>query len=209
VAPFAVGIETALDGGVASPEGVSGAGASVRVRRAAEWATGLAPGRVARRAGTERTPDHARQRAGTPFRADPDAFVGLLLAEFALYYPLEDGRRFVVRLERMTPLPAGVRDEPFEAVEETTRTLLEGRVPAALVRGGVAGVALFLTGVPHAVSIAVAMTPLATVPVVGVSPVLGGAVVYPSLQVNAPPRGPSPSVGCRPSRSRAATCGPG
>mgnify|MGYP006306730665 CR=1 FL=1 len=48
----------------------------------------------------------------------------------------------------------------------------------AIVQGFVAGVSLFLTGVPEAPLLTVAMMFLAIVPVVGVAPILGGAVVY-------------------------------
>jgi predicted PurR-regulated permease PerM len=56
--------------------------------------------------------------------------------------------------------------------------VLTGHVLVAFVQGLVAGVALFVTGIPQAVLLTGAMMLLAVVPIVGVAPVLGGAVVY-------------------------------
>jgi predicted PurR-regulated permease PerM len=186
VAPFAVGIEMALDDGIAFLEEVSEAGAFGRIHRTVEGATGLSlPVESLVDRALERARDYTSQRATTLFRAGLHASIGLLLAVFVLYYLLADGRQFVAWLERMTPLPSGVRDELFGAVDEMTWAVLKGHVLVALVQGAVAGVALFLTGVPHALSLTVAMMLLAIVPIVGVSPVLGGAVVYLFLQGDA------------------------
>lgn len=183
VVPFAVGIEMALDDGLAFLEKISEAGAFARIHRAVEGTTGLSlPVESLVDRGIERARDYTSQRATTLFRAGLHVFIGLLLAVFVLYYLLADGRRFVAWLERMTPLPAGVRDELFESVDDMTWAVLKGHVLVAIVQGAVAGVALFLTGVPHALSLTVAMMFLAIIPIIGVSPVLGGALVYLFLQ---------------------------
>ena len=181
--PLALGAEMALDNGITLLEDINEAGAFGRLHRALERTFGVSvPVESLVDRGLERARDYTSQRATTLFRAGLHAFVGFLLAAFVLYYLLADGRRFVAWLERMTPLPVDVRDELFESVDRMTWAVLKGHVLVALVQGVVAGVALFLTGVPHALSLTVAMMFLAVVPIIGVSPVLGGAIVYLVLQ---------------------------
>ena len=181
--PVAVGVEMALDGGITFLEDITDAGAFSRLHRVVERTVGVSvPIEPLVEGGIERARDYTSQRATTLFRAGLHAFVGALLAAFVLYYLLADGRRFVRWLRRMTPLPAAVRDELFESVDEMTWAVLKGHVLVALVQGAVAGVALFLTGVPYALSLTVAMMFLAVIPIIGVSPVLGGAIVYLVLQ---------------------------
>jgi predicted PurR-regulated permease PerM len=188
VAPLVIGVEMALDSGISFLEEVSEAGAFSRLHRLVERTTGIAvPIEPLVDRGIERARGYTRQRATTILRTGLHAFVGLLVAVFVLYYLLADGRRFVRWLKRMTPLPVGVRDELFESVDDMTWAVLKGHVLVALVQGAVAGVPLFLTGVPHALSLTVAMMFLAIVPIIGVSPVLGGAIVYLVLQGNTLP----------------------
>lgn len=182
-APIVLGVEIALDSGITFLEDITEAGAFGRLHRIVERTVGVSvPIEPLVRQGIERARDYTSQRATTLFRAGLHAFIGFLLAAFVLYYLLADGRQFVHWLKRMTPLPVAVRDELFQSVDEMTWAVLKGHVLVAIVQGAIAGVALFLTGVPHALSLTVAMMFLAIVPVIGVSPVLGGAIVYLFIQ---------------------------
>ncbi|WP_408958072.1 AI-2E family transporter [Natrinema sp. 74] len=106
------------------------------------------------------------------------SFLGFLLLVFVLYYLLKDGDRAVEWVRRITPLPPGVNDELIAATNRMTWAILKGHVLVAFIQGAVAGVALFVTGVPEAAILTVAMMVLALVPIVGVAPILGGAVLY-------------------------------
>lgn len=179
VAALTVGGTLAIQRGAELLEGVSrsdlvrqadrllaqyvGAGISVEplARRAADWLTSSVGG-----------------SATSIASAGLDAFIGFLLLTFVLYYLLKDGRRFVAWLERVTPLAPEVRDELFAAADDMTWAVLKGHVLVAAAQGAVAGVSLFITGVPQAGVLTAAMMVLALIPVIGVAPVLGGAVVF-------------------------------
>ena len=106
------------------------------------------------------------------------ATIGFFLFLFVFYYLLKDGERLVGWVKETIPLAPSVRDELFRSGDDMTRAVLKGHVLVAMVQGAVAGVSLFVTGVPEALLLTVAMMLLAIVPVIGLSPVMGGAVVY-------------------------------
>jgi len=104
--------------------------------------------------------------------------LGLLLLLFLLYYLLKDGDTLVRWAKRVTPLPRGVQDDLYAEAEEATWAVLKGHVFVATVQGFVSGLGLFALGIPNAAFWTVVMMFLAMVPIVGVSPVLGGATIY-------------------------------
>lgn len=104
--------------------------------------------------------------------------LGVILLLFVLYYLLKDGPSFVRWTKYVMPLPPDVREELYAQADDMTWAVLKGHVLVALVQGLVSGVGLFLTGIPGAALLTVAMMFLAIVPIVGVSPVYAGAIVY-------------------------------
>ncbi|WP_224270477.1 AI-2E family transporter [Haloprofundus salinisoli] len=109
------------------------------------------------------------------------ATLGLLLLVFVLYYLLKDGDSLVEWLKYVTPLPHTVQDELYAKTNAMTWAVLKGHVLVAVVQGVVAGVGLFVTGVPNAGFWTVVMMVVALVPILGVGVVLGPAVVYLAL----------------------------
>ena len=179
VAPLTFGVNVVLTEGTALLEGVSRASVFSRVERVLDRNLGLSVQVQSTVAPVvDQLTAYARGSASAVVRASLHAFVGFLLLTFVLYYLLKDGRLFVAWLKRMTPLAAPVRDELFASVDAMIWAVLKGHVLVAVIQGVVAGVSLFLTGVPRAPVLTVAMMVLAIVPIVGVAPVLGGAVVY-------------------------------
>jgi len=179
VAALTLGITLAVQRSAALLEGVSRSGL---VRRADQLlaqyvGAGVSVEPLARR-GADRLSSYVGGSATSIASAGLHAFIGFLLLTFVLYYLLKDGRQFVAWLERVTPLAPGVRDELFAAADDMTWAVLKGHVLVAAVQGAVAGVSLFVTGVPQAAVLTAAMMVLALIPVIGVAPVLGGAVVF-------------------------------
>jgi predicted PurR-regulated permease PerM len=174
-----LGVGVLIERGTALLEGVSRAEALGRADRLLERRTGAeVPLRSLVRRGTERLTGIAGDSAPSVLSAGLHGFLGFLLLVFVLYYLLTDGDRAVARVKRSVPLPPAVTEELFASLTEMTWAIVKGHVLVAFVQGVVAGVALFVTGVPRAALLTVAMMILALVPVVGVAPVLGGAVVY-------------------------------
>jgi predicted PurR-regulated permease PerM len=183
VGPVTFGVEAVLDVWPALLDEFSNAGGFSRLDRLIERTVGVSiPVESLARRGIERAGAYTSGRTTSLFRAGLHAFVGFLLSTFVLYYLFADGRQFVAWLKRMTPLSTDVRDELFRSVDEMMWAVLKGHVLVAVVQGAIAGVSLFVTGVPYALSLTVAMMFLAIVPIVGVSPVLAGAVVFLFLQ---------------------------
>lgn len=108
--------------------------------------------------------------------------LGVLLLLFVEYYLLKDGAALASWVLSSIPLPEAVARELFSAAEEMTWAVLKGHVLVAAVQGIVAGVGLFVAGIPNAALWTAVMAVLALVPVVGVAPVLGGAVLYLAVQ---------------------------
>jgi len=104
--------------------------------------------------------------------------LGFLLLTFLLYYLLKDGRQLIGWLDRTLPLDPGVREELFASTSAMLWAILKGHVLVAIVQGLVAGFSLAVTGVPYAFVLTVVMIILSLIPIIGVAPVLGGAVVY-------------------------------
>jgi predicted PurR-regulated permease PerM len=122
------------------------------------------------------------ERTSTVAGASIHAFVGVLLLIFLLYYLLKDGEKLVGWVKHVTPLPKDVQDRLYEEAETATWAVLKGHVFVAIVQGLVSGVGLFVLGIPNAIFWTVAMMFLAIIPIVGVAPVLGGAIIYLVMQ---------------------------
>ncbi|UPW01592.1 AI-2E family transporter [Halorussus gelatinilyticus] len=104
--------------------------------------------------------------------------LGVLLLLFLLYYLLKDGDVLIRWAKGVTPLPRKVQDDLYAEAEEATWAVLKGHVFVATVQGFVSGLGLIALGLPNAAFWTVVMMFLAMVPIVGVSPVLGGATIY-------------------------------
>lgn len=174
-----VGVNAAVERGVPLLEDVTAAGTLRRLDAYLERYAGLSLSvQSLVRQATDQVTAYVRERSSTILEWGLHAFVGFLLLTFVLYYLLKDGRRFVGWIESVVPLAPGVSDELFESASSMTWAVLKGHVLVAVVQGAVAGVGLFVAGVPQALLLTVAMMFLAVVPIVGVAPILGGAVVY-------------------------------
>ncbi|WP_135535676.1 AI-2E family transporter [Halostella pelagica] len=104
--------------------------------------------------------------------------IGFGITVFLLYYLLKDGAEFVAWLKDVVPLPPDVQDELFEEIDNVMWAVLAGHVFVAAVQGGIAGVGLFVTGIPNALFWTVVMMVLALLPVVGAFLVWGPAAVF-------------------------------
>ncbi len=179
VGSLVLGATVVIERSVTLLEGVSRARILGQVDRVLEQRLGVnVPVRVLAQRATDRATAYASGSASSVLSSGMHAFLGFLLFVFVLYYLLKDGDRAVEWIRRITPLPPGVNEELVASTDNMMWAILKGHVLVAFVQGGVAGVALFVTGVPEAAILTIAMMVLALVPVVGVAPILGGAVIY-------------------------------
>ena len=106
------------------------------------------------------------------------ALIGIALAAFLLFFFLRDGRRFVDWLFEVTPLPAAVQRDLAADVNDLMWAVLVGHVLVSAIQGILAGIGLFVTGVPNAVFWTFMMIILALLPVIGAFLVWGPAAAY-------------------------------
>lgn len=104
--------------------------------------------------------------------------IGLGLTLFLLYYFLKDSDRFGRWLRRTIPFPDRVQDRLYDEIDGIMRAVIVGHLFVAIVQGVLAGIGLFVLGVPNATLWTVVMVVLSLLPVVGSFLVWGPAVVY-------------------------------
>jgi len=104
--------------------------------------------------------------------------VGLGLALFLLFFFLKDGERLVGWVREITPLPEDVQDSLYENVSDITAAVLLGHVVVAIIQGSIAGIGLFVVGIPNALFWTFMMIILALLPIIGAFLVWGPASFY-------------------------------
>lgn len=104
--------------------------------------------------------------------------IGLTMMVFLLYYFLKDGSEMVQWFKEMLPIPEEVKDNVFERVNRTTWAVIRGHLLIAVIQGLIAGLGLFLTGVPNYLFWTFVMIVLGIVPVIGSVIVWGPASFY-------------------------------
>ena len=112
------------------------------------------------------------------FGTAADLLVGTALAVFLLYYFLKDADRFGRWLERTVPLSERVYSQLHQEFNDVMWAVLVSHVFIAVVQGVVAGLGLFVLGVPSAAFWTLVMIILAVMPIIGSFLVWGPAVVY-------------------------------
>ena len=106
------------------------------------------------------------------------ATLGGALLLFLLFYLLRDGTSFVAWIRATVPLPPRVTDRLLEQIHKTTWGAVIGHTFAALVQALVAGLGLYLAGIPNVVFWTFVMAILAFLPIIGVFLIWAPAAVY-------------------------------
>ncbi|MFB6145768.1 MAG: AI-2E family transporter [Candidatus Nanohaloarchaea archaeon] len=104
--------------------------------------------------------------------------VGIPLMLFLIYYLLKDGDDMVSWVKDVTPLPKGIQDKLYERINVTTWAVIKGHVFIAFAQGLIAGVGLWLTGVPNYSFWTFIMIILGFIPIIGTIFVWAPAAVY-------------------------------
>ncbi len=112
------------------------------------------------------------------FGALTHALIGLGLLLFLLYYLLKDGDSLMAWLTDVTPLPAEVQHDLYDELREVMWAVLAGHVLIAIIEGVIAGIGLFVTGVPNAAFWTFVMVILSLVPLIGAPLVWIPASIY-------------------------------
>jgi len=107
-----------------------------------------------------------------------NATIGLGLAVFVLFYVLRDGDRLMAWIQSATPLPDPVQTKLYGRVDDVTRAVLLGHVLVAIIQGAIAGIGLFVVGLPNVLLWTGVMILLALLPFIGTFLVWGPAGIY-------------------------------
>ncbi|TKX60154.1 AI-2E family transporter [Halorubrum sp. SS7] len=106
------------------------------------------------------------------------ASVGLSLALFLLYYTLIDGPAFVRWIRDTSPLPPDVTADLVDRIDAMTRGVVIGHISVSLLQAVIAGLGLWVAGIPNVVFWTFVMAVLALLPLIGAFFVWGPAAAY-------------------------------
>ena len=104
--------------------------------------------------------------------------LGLALVLFLVYYLLREGEEFVAWAHQLVPLPAAVTSELFDQIDRMTWGVVIGHISVALLQAVIAGVGLWVAGIPNVVFWTFVMAVLALLPLIGAFLVWGPAALY-------------------------------
>ncbi len=93
--------------------------------------------------------------------------LGLIITVIVTYYALLNGRSFLVRFKRATPMADGLEDRFIAEAKATVDGVIWGQMLASGLQGTLGGVAFFVTGLPNAFFWGFVMAVLSFLPVVG------------------------------------------
>ncbi len=105
-------------------------------------------------------------------------FIGIALVLFLVFYLLRDGQAFVAWLEELSPLDPADTQRLFHKVNKTMWGSVIGHTFAALVQALIAGVGLWIAGIPSVIFWTVVMAVLAFLPLIGAFLIWAPAAVY-------------------------------
>lgn len=104
--------------------------------------------------------------------------IGLGVTVFLLFFLLRDGDKLLAWLREITPLPTEVQDDLYSNLDDIAWAVLLGHALVAITQGTIAGIGLFVVGIPNAVFWTFIMVILAFIPIIGAFLVWGPAAIY-------------------------------
>lgn len=93
--------------------------------------------------------------------------IGLTLMLFVQFYGLKDGGKFIAWTKKFDVMPTEVQDALYAKTSRTTRAVIKGHVFVAIAQGMIAGLGLFVAGVPNFVFWTFVMIILGFIPLIG------------------------------------------
>lgn len=105
-------------------------------------------------------------------------FIGFSLMGFLMYYILKDGERFVRWLKDTTPVAEEIQHDLYSQIHRSTWAVLKGHVLVAVLQGSIAGLGLWVAGVPNVIFWTFVMIMLGFIPIIGTFAIWGPAAIY-------------------------------
>jgi predicted PurR-regulated permease PerM len=104
--------------------------------------------------------------------------IGITIMVFLMYYLIVDGKQLVEWIRAIIPLSDEIQDSLFGEMKMTSWAVIKGHVMVAIIQGLVAGLGLFLTGVPNHFFWTFVMILLGFIPIFGTFVIWGPAAIY-------------------------------
>ncbi|MFP4229626.1 MAG: AI-2E family transporter [Candidatus Nanohaloarchaea archaeon] len=104
--------------------------------------------------------------------------IGSIIMIFALFYLLRDREKLIVWVKSVTPVERELQDKLYSKASLMTWSVLKGHVLVAIVTGLIAGLGLYMTGVPNVAFWTFMMILLAFIPLIGAFMVWAPASLY-------------------------------
>lgn len=104
--------------------------------------------------------------------------IGISILLFTQYYTLKQGSDLVEWSKQLDLIPDEIQDELYQKTADTTHSVIEGHVITALASGLVAGIGLFIAGVPNIAFWTFMMMILGLIPLIGTALIWAPAAIY-------------------------------
>ncbi len=117
-------------------------------------------------------------RASQIFRFAANIAIGTFLMLFVQFFVMKDGTAFVQWTKKFDVMEPDAQEQLYNQIETTTRALIKGHILVAILQGIIAGLGLFVFGIPNVAFWTAVMIFLAFIPLIGTSLVLVPAAIY-------------------------------
>lgn len=101
------------------------------------------------------------------FNLATNILIGFTLMMFLLYYLLKDGENFVEWVKELIPVSIELKKDLFSDIEKTTWAVIKGHVLVSIIQGMVAGIGLWVVGIPNVLFWTFLMVILGFIPLLG------------------------------------------
>lgn len=126
------------------------------------------------------------QNLGTIFSSAVRISFSLLIALFAFYYLLKDGKKFKKEVVSLSPLADHYDKEILEKLLVVVNSVIKGTLVVSIVQGILAGIGFFVFGIPNAALWGSVTVIASLIPILGTSLVTVPAVAYLFIIGNTP-----------------------
>ncbi|OGJ19017.1 hypothetical protein A3K73_07770 [Candidatus Pacearchaeota archaeon RBG_13_36_9] len=97
----------------------------------------------------------------------PVILLHLLIILFVFFFGLRDGEEFIAYLQSLSPLSKESEKKVFQQFKDITYSVIYGNILVGVIHGLVAGIALFILGIPNAVILTLLAVFFSVIPLLG------------------------------------------
>lgn len=115
-----------------------------------------------------------------------DAVIGITVMAITMFYLFRDGDTLVRKIQAVLPIDTAYRKQLFNEVDTMAQGILLGHVLTATAQGVIAGIGLWLVGIPNVIFWTFIMILLGIIPLIGNVLVWGPAGLYLIFLANQP-----------------------